>query len=248
MASLLPGAAAVVAAALAVLPAAAQMPGIPPMPNDHMRWTNTLFILVDQLEYAPRSDGMPIGLDATAWYGGALMRVWLRAEAETATTAAEGEAEGQLLLGRLVDPFWDAVAGVRVDQGWGGEGEDRVQLALGLIGMAPYRFELAPTVFVSHKGEVSARLEAAYTVLVTQRLMAEPEIEINVSLQNVPQFGLGRGVNDFEAGIRIRYEIRREFAPYVGWVRSWQAVDGTGSEADEPSTVTNFVAGFRIWR
>jgi copper resistance protein B len=247
MTSRVASAAAFAAALFTAASARAQMPGMPSMPHHDMRWSNTLFVLVDQLEYAPGSDGRVIGLDASVWYGGSRTRAWLRAEGETATTEAEGEAEAQLLLGRLIDPFWDAVAGVRVDQGWGGDGNDRVQLAVGLIGLAPYRFELEPTLFVSHRGEVSARLEAAYTILVTQRLMAEPEIEINASLQDVPQYGLGRGVNDYEAGIRFRYEIRREFAPYVGWVRSWQAGEG-GVHGGGASTVTNFVAGFRFWR
>jgi copper resistance protein B len=97
---------------------------------------------------------------------------------------------------------------------------------------------------------VSARLEAAYQVLITQRLIAEPEVELNAALQNVPRFDVRAGLNDYELGVRVRYEFRREFGPYVGWSRS-RRVGGAAVHAgvrDEPVGESRFVAGVRIWR
>ena len=238
---------ALVAAAAA--PAAAQMPGMPEM-KEMMSWGRTLFVLFDQLEYSPAGEGRPVNVEAVAWYGGAYNRLWLRAQSEQATTEGEGEAEVQLLYGRLVDPFWDAVIGVRVDQHWGDEHLNRTQLAVGFIGLAPYRFELEPTLFVSHRGEISARLEAAYQFMLTQRLIAEPEFEVNAALQPVRRFDIARGLNDFELGLRVRYEFRREIAPYVGVSRSRRIGGSTNiaREHGEPIAESRFVAGVRLWR
>jgi len=240
--------AVVASAVVGAFPVHAQMPGMPDMPiHKDMRWSNTLYVLIEQLEYAPDSRERAIDLDAKAWYGGALRRVWLRAQGEAETTHGDGEVEGQLLLGRLVDPFWDAVIGVRADRSWGDSTNGRVQLAVGFMGLAPYRFELEPTLFISHRGEMSARLEAAYTLLITQKLMAEPEFEVNAALQDVPEFGVRSGINDYEFGLRLRYEFRREFAPYVGWSKS-RRLGITGEDGDHASGDTHFVAGFRMWR
>lgn len=240
------------AAALTVTigaPAGAQMPGMPEMKH-MMSWENTLFVLFDQLEMAPGADGRPVSVGALAWYGGARRRVWVRAEGEQATTAGQGEGSVEVLYGKLVDPFWDAVVGLRADKAWGDEGPGRVLLGAGLIGLAPYRFEFEPTVFVSQRGELSARLEASYQVLITQRLVAEPEIELNAALQAAPRFGVGRGLNDYEMGLRVRYEFRREFAPYVGWSQSRRlgATADLAREGGEDVSENRFVAGFRIWR
>jgi copper resistance protein B len=216
--------------------------------HTEMRWTNTLFLLFDQLEYGPAAPERPVNFDAKAWYGGATNRLWLRAQSEFATTERQGEAEAQLLFGRLVHPFWDALVGVRVDEHWGDTHRRRVQLAAGFIGLAPYRFELEPTLFVSQKGEVSARLEAAYPLLLTQRLIAEPEFEINAALQDAPRYDVRRGLNDYEFGLRVRYEFRREFAPYVGWSRSRRIGGSTYTEPGAPASESRFVAGFRLWR
>lgn len=229
--------------------ARAQMPGMPEH-IEMMSWGRTLFVLVDQLEYSPAGRGRPLNVEARAWYGGAYNRIWLRAQSEQATTSREGEAEVELLYGKLVDPFWDAVIGVRVDRHWGDEDPGRILFGVGFLGLAPYRFELEPTLFVSPRGEISARLEAGYQVLITQRLVAEPEFEVNAAVQRVPRFGVARGINDFETGVRVRYEFRREFAPYVGWSMSRRVGGSTNiaREHGEPVAENRFVAGFRVWR
>lgn len=224
------------------------MPGMPEA-KEMMRWGNTLFVLFDQLEYSPAAEARPVSVDALAWYGGAISRMWVRVQGEQATVRRDGEAEVQLQYGRLVSPFWDAVIGARVEQGWGEEDAGRVQLAVGLIGLAPYRFELEPTLFVSHRGEISARLEAAFPLLLTQRLIAEPEIELNAALQAVPRYQIERGLNDYELGLRFRYEFRREIAPYVGVERIRRSGSGRRDSENGRAVAENrFVMGVRLWR
>lgn len=223
---------------------------VPTHPLEMMTWQPTWFLLFDQFEYVPRAGERPVALAVTSWYGGSRNRVWLRGQLEQSTLENDGEGEAELMYGRLVDPFWDAVLGVRVDGGWPRAGSMRVHGAIGLIGLAPYRFELSPTVYVSTEGDISARLEAAYQILLTQRLIAEPEFELNAGLQAVPEAGLGRGLHDYEAGVRIRYEIRREFGPYVGW--SWmRRLAGTADMARASGDVvreSSLVFGLRMWR
>lgn len=225
----------------------AQLPGMPEQER-MMEWGKTLFVLFDQLEYAPGFAGRPVNVDGRAWYGGAISRLWVLLQGEGSTTEWDGEGDLQVLYGRLVDPFWDAVGGVRIDRQWGSAAATRVHFAAGFIGLAPYRFEFSPTVFVSTEGDISARLEAGYQILVTQWLIAEPEFELNAALQAVPEFGIRRGVNDFEYGLRIRYEIRREFAPYIGWSRTRRAALPGASPVDEHRQGSRLVFGLRVWR
>ena len=215
-----------------------------------MGWHPTTFMLFEKLEYAPDAWQRPIVLEGIAWWGGARNRLWIRGEAEQVTSGDDGDAELEVLFGRLISPFFDALVGVRVDRRWG---EDfsvmRGLLSVGLEGIAPLWWELAPTVFVSEDGDVSARLDASYALLFTQRLILEPRVELNAALQDVPAFGIASGLTDLELGARLRYEIRRKFAPYLGvsWLRR------TGGTADlarldgEPASDVSLVAGLRVW-
>lgn len=215
-----------------------------------MAWGTGSLILFDQLEYAPGGDGRPLSLDATGWYGGAKNRIWIRAEGEHLTSEGTGEGEVQLSYGRLVTAYFDALAGVRVDQQWGDASPTRAHFAAGLQGLAPLRFEFSPTLFVSQDGDLSARLEAEYQLLITQRLVATPEIELNAALQEVPEWGVGSGLNDYELGLRLRYEIKREFAPYVGlsWTRRVGGSADFAREEGEGVSEGVLVAGIRVWR
>lgn len=208
------------------------------------------FLLFDQFEFAPGGQGRPLSLDAIGWIGGDVNRLWVRAEGERLTAGAEGEGEAQALYGRLIAPYFDAVVGVRVDRRWGDGADTRGFLAAGLEGLAPYWFEVAPTLFVSQKGDMSARLEAEYELLFTQRLVLTPEVELNVALQEVPEWGIGKGLNDLELGLRLRYELRREFAPYVGyqWLRRIGDTADFAREGGERTSDGAFVAGVRLWR
>lgn len=237
-----------VSTALAARPAWAQGIGMEQL-VEHMDWGRSSLVLVDQLEYAPGADGRMLSLDGTSWVGGAYNRVWVRTEGEQPLAGNGGEGELSVFYGRLVTPYWDAIAGVRVDGEWGEDPTARASLAVGVIGLAPMRFEFSPTFFLSQDGDLSARLEAEYQVLVTQRLVAEPEIEVNAALQEVPEFGVGSGLNDIELGLRLRYEFSRKFAPYVGYRRS-RLLGGSADFAraeGEPTRESAFVTGLRVW-
>ncbi|MFB6231508.1 MAG: copper resistance protein B [Salinibacter sp.] len=204
-------------------------------------------VLFDQLEYVPKPAGQPVSLEAVGWVGGDLNRFWLRAEGQQSTLESEGETEIEALYGRLITPFFDAVAGVRVDRSWEDAGKTRGHLAVGLQGVAPYRFEVEPTLYVSDDGNVSARFVAAYSFRFTQRLVLEPEAELNAALQDVPEWGVGTGINNLNLGLRLRYEFHRKFAPYVGYDQNWrfgETADLAGGDAGDGA----FVFGVRIWR
>ena len=92
----------------------------------------------------------------------------------------------------------------------------RAHLVVGFEGLAPYWWEIEPVLFISENGDVSARLTASYDMLLTQRLILQPQVEINLAASTVEQWGVGSGLNDLSVDLRLRYEIRREFAPYLG--------------------------------
>ncbi len=213
-------------------------------------WT---FVLFDQLEYVPGPSERPLSLEATGWIGGDLNRLWLRAEGEQSTAGGlggEGEVEFEALYGRLITPFFDAVGGARVDTRWGEDPQTRGFLAVGLQGLAPYSVEVEPTLYVSHEGDVSAELTAAYGFLFTQRLVLEPEMELSAAVQDVPEWGVGSGVNDLSLGLRMRYEISRKLAPYVGYQWDWalgETADLARAAGADPNTGA-FVFGIRMWR
>ena len=118
---------------------------------------------------------------------------------------------------------------------------------MGVQGRAPYQFEVEPTLYVSQAGNVSAEFSAAYHVLFTQRLALEAEVEVNAALQDVPKWGVGTGVNNLNAGLRLRYEFHRKFAPYVGYDQNWR-FGKTADLAGGDTSTGAFVFGVRIWR
>ena len=178
--------------------------------------------------------------DVYGWRGGDVHRFWWKSEGRIATDSSEGsELEAQALYGKLLSPYFDLQAGVRVDQRLR-EGSDptRVYAVIGLQGLSPYRFDIEPSIFLSHKGQVSGRLTASLDLLLSQRLVLQPRLETNLALQDDEEIGIAAGWNDAELGVRIRYEIRREFAPYVGltWKESFGATHRlTRQEGGDPS-------------
>lgn len=202
-------------------------------------------VMLDEAEYRPASKG-----DAFAWegelsYGGDVNRFVLSSRGE----AGSGEvhtAELQALYARAIDPYFNLEVGVRQDFQ---PRPRRTYAALGVSGLAPYWFEVAATAFVSDKGDVSARLEGSYDLRLTQKLILAPKLELDVNAQDVPELGLGAGLSTLEAGLRLRYEIRPEFAPYIG-VFHEQSLGDTADfarAAGEDARDTRFVAGIRAW-
>ena len=178
--------------------------------------------------------------DVYGWRGGDVHRFWWKSEGRIATATTEGtEFEAQALYGKLLSPYFDLQAGVRIDQRRR-EGSDptRAYAVIGLQGLSPYRFDIEPSVFISHKGQVSGRLTASLDLLLSQRLVLQPRLETNLALQDDEEIGVAAGWNDAELGVRVRFEIRREFAPYVGvtWKESFGATHRlTTQEGGDPS-------------
>ena len=202
------------------------------------------FVLLDQLEGVDTPTGAGLSWDAMAWVGGDRNRVWFRTEGE-AEDGRLGSGEAHLLYGRAVARWWDVVAGVRQEVR---PGPSRSWLAVGLQGLAPYWFEIEATAYVGEGGRTAARLEAEYDLLITNRLMLQPLVEVNLHGRSDPVRGIEAGVSDVETGLRLRYEIRREFAPYVGvvWTRRFGDLAGASLMSDT-SGGSRVVAGVRLW-
>lgn len=233
-------------------PVAGQPPHIaqgwaPPV-EDRMRFN---YVLIDRLEFSSGDGADALSLDAEGWYGGDRNKFWWKAEGTSQLSGrAEGEGEVQALYSRLVAPFWDFQTGLRYDRTWG-SGSDRGRgfAVFGFEGLAPYWFELEPTLFVSEHGDISARLAATYDVLLTQRLILQPRLDLNAAFSNAPEFGVGSGFNDVEIGFRLRYEIRREIAPYLGmtWKRQLGKTADLARAAGGREEDVRFVLGIRVW-
>lgn len=198
------------------------------------------------LEYQARKGHDGYTWDAEFWYGGDINRLTVKSEGEGAFGDGFEGGEAQVLYSRAIGPYFNAQAGVRQDFG---PGPDRTYATVGVEGLAPYWFELEAAVFLSDQGDVLGRVEGYYDQRITQRLILQPAAELNFALQEVPSSGLGSGVTDFELGLRLRYEIVKEFAPYIGveWSRKLGGTERFARAAGEEASVTSFVLGVRTW-
>jgi copper resistance protein B len=199
----------------------------------------------DRLETQVREGADTFLWDIQGYYGGPTERLWFKSEGEGEWGSAPGDAEAQALFSKAFKPFWDFQAGIRHDLA----GPDTTHAVIGVQGLAPYMFEIDTALFLSHRGDVTARIEAEVDQRITQRLILQPRIEANLSAQDIPALGISAGLDQIEVGARLRYEIRREFAPYIGIEQSWR----TGNGADfarlrgEDPSVTSFLVGIRFW-
>ena len=182
--------------------------------------------------------------EGSAWFGGDVQRLWLRSEGErehghTAT------ADLEVLYGRGVGAWWDLVAGVRQEFE---PGPSRTMAAFGAQGMAPYKFEVSATAYVG-EGQASVSAEAEYELLLTNRLVLQPVLEVQLNGRQDARRGEGKGLASAEAGLRLRYEVRRRFAPYIGVVheRSFGDTADMARAGGEASRETRWVAGVRWW-
>ncbi|OYY66066.1 MAG: copper resistance protein CopB [Sphingomonas sp. 28-62-11] len=199
----------------------------------------------DRVEIQARDGADAYLWDLQGYYGGPTSRFWYKSEGEGQFGQRVDNAEFQALYSRAVAAFFDVQAGVRQDFA----GPDTTYAVLGIQGLAPYMFELDAALFVSHRGDLTARIEAELDQRITQRLIVQPRAEINLAAQDVPQLGIGAGLDSIEIGVRLRYEIVREFAPYIGVEQSWRVgrgVDFARAAGDAPRA-TSLVLGVRLW-
>ena len=214
--------------------------------SSHGSQISALF-LGERLEYHS-NDGDPLVVwEAQAWVGGDIQKLWFKTEGEYETDDGRfEEAEFQALYSRAVSSFWDLQAGVRYDIE---PDPSRTYLVVGAQGLAPYWFELDGQLFLSDQGNLSARFEAEYEFRLAQRLLLQPRIELNGAFSDDEEIGVGSGLSTAEIGLRLRYEITREFAPYVGvsWNRAYGKTADFIRAEGEDSSQFSWVAGIRFW-
>lgn len=202
-------------------------------------------VMIDQLEIRHADDNYPLVFEGAAWAGRDLNKLWLKADVERAQGEIE-EAEFQALISRAVASYWDVQVGVRQDVK---PGPPRTWAAIGLQGLAPYFFDVNAVLFVGESGRTAARVEAEYELMLTQKWVLSPELEVNFHGQNDPESGVGSGLSNLTAGLRLRYEIVREFAPYVGvvWEKKFGNTAHYADASEEPAAQARLLIGVRAW-
>lgn len=202
-------------------------------------------LMADRLEYRTGKGADGYLWDVTAWYGGDINKLWLRSEGEGAFGESPEKAQVEALWSHAIGPWFDMQAGLRQDL----SGPERTYATLAVQGLAPYQFDVRAAAYLSAEGDLTARLEAEVDQRITQRLFLQPRAEIALAAQDVPELGIGSGVSSLEAGLRLRYHVSQEIAPYIGV--SYERLTGgsadyaraSGDKADH----TRFVAGLRLW-
>lgn len=202
-------------------------------------------VLFNRMEAFDADHGTGQAWEGQAWIGTDTDRLWLRSEGERADGRTES-ADVEVLYGRPVSAWWDVVAGVRHDFQPGGS---RDWAAIGVVGLAPYKFEVEATAYVGQSGRTAARIEVEYELLLTNRLILQPLVEANLHGKDDERRDIGSGLSTLEAGLRLRYEFHRQFAPYIGVVHE-RAFGGTADLREgqgEARSDTRVVAGVRVW-
>lgn len=210
----------------------------------HAREFNHM-VVINRLEAVDVDDGNAQAWEGQAWFGSDTQRLWLRSEGERERGRTES-ANLEALYGRAISPWWDVVAGVRHDfrplraQSWA---------AFGVQGLSPYKFEVSATAYLGERGQTALNLEAEYELLLTNRLILQPLVEVEFYGKDDPRRETGAGLSTAEAGLRLRYEISRKFAPYVGvsWERAFGDTADYRRAHGERVEDTRLVAGVRLW-
>ncbi len=211
---------------------------------DRQIYTHFLF---NELEGRSGGNGTALRWDNEGWIGTDMNRLWLKSEGFLRNgTVSDGDLE--VYYDRPIPRlrYFDAQAGVRVDLD---SGPRRTWGAVGVQGLAPHFFQIEPTFYFRDGGHVAGRINTSYDLLITQRLIAQPNLEMNFYSKRDPQRGLGTGLSDLDTGVRLRYEISRKFAPYIGfaYTRKFGDTATLSSQAGEPVADPTFVFGFRLW-
>ena len=200
-------------------------------------------VMLDQFEVRDSSGDKPVVWQAQGWVGKDLDKFWFKTEGERLNGKTE-EAELQALYSKAIAPYWDFQIGAKRNFQ---PSPSRNWVAVGFQGLAPYFFEIDVSLFIGESGRSSLRLEAEYEFLLTQRLILTPEIEMNFFTENDPDTSTGSGLSKVESGLRLRYEIRREIAPYLGinWSKlSGNTADFANTEGEQTDDV-QFLIGIR---
>ena len=206
----------------------------------------TYKVLVDQLEMSMRDGRDGYSWDAQVWYGGDINKLWIKSEGEGSFGESPEQAEVQALYSRAINPWFNLQGGVRYDFR---PNPERTHLVLGIQGLAPYWFEIDGALFLSNKGDLTARFEAEYDQRITQKLILQPSIEFDLAAQDISELGIGAGLSTAEVGLRLRYEFVPEFAPYIGveYERAFGNTADFSRAAGEKVGGWSLLTGVRVW-
>lgn len=199
----------------------------------------------DQFEVRDADEGTESAFEGHLWIGKDLDKFWIKAEIERGDEGTEA-AELQLLYSRAIDANWDLQLGLRQDSE---PKPERNWAVIGFLGVAPYWFEIDSALFAEEDGQVNLRLEAEYEIMLTQRWVLSPELEVNWFSDDDDELGIGAGLAAAEAGLRLRYEFRRDFAPYIGvhYETLLGETRDLARDADAETSESMLVAGLRFW-
>jgi copper resistance protein B len=202
-------------------------------------------VMIDQLETRITDGDDPLVLEAQAWIGYDLNKFVIKADVEQVKGVTE-ELELQALYSRAISPFWDLQIGVRQDQK---PTPSKSWLALGFQGLAPNWFEIDTALFIGESSQVGLRFQAEYEWMLTQRWVLSPEIELNFHSKDDSATATGSGLSDSQIGLRLRYEIKREFAPYIGvnWNKKYGQTATYVKDAGGKTDDAQIVVGLRAW-
>jgi copper resistance protein B len=203
------------------------------------------YVLFDQLEWQVGRGVNGVSIDSRGWVGRDRDRLWFRAEGDGEGGRVD-EAQTHVLYGRQFSRWWDVVAGVRQDLR---PGSPQTWAAFGIQGLAPYWFDIEATGYVGASGRTHVRFEVEYEVLLTNRLVLQPLLEAEVFGKSDPERRIGAGLSTTDLGFRLRYEFKREVAPYIGitWSNKWGKTSDFAGAAGEDTGGPRFVTGLRLW-
>ncbi|BCX18373.1 MAG: hypothetical protein KatS3mg117_2055 [Geminicoccaceae bacterium] len=232
------------AACAAVLPALTLVEPVRAAETGHLHLFHAL--QVEQLEQRIRNGANAVAWEAHAWIGTDDHKAWLETKGEKPNGERPEQAEFQLLYSRRISDYFDGRVGIRYDVA---PSPDRGFAVLSLHGLAPYWFEVDASAFLSDEGELSARISAEYELLITQQLILQPSAEVDLAAQSVRERGIGSGLGAVELGLRLRYELVRKVAPYVGilWERKFGDTADLAREEGEDADDLSFLVGIRFF-
>lgn len=247
--TLLPGITRVACAQSSVTVPAAARPsegtGWPPAIKDNMIFTH---VLLDQFEARTVGSSNLFRWDGEDWMGTDVNRLWIKSEG-FAGNGGVSDGDHELLYDRPVPRmrYFDGQAGVRADLD---SGSSRVWFAVGLEGLAPFSFDFEPTFYISDGGYLAGRINGFWDAYITQRWVVQPQAELNFYSKDNPGRKIGSGFSDIDTGVRLRYEVRRKFSPYIGWAYNGNYGDSAlyALRAEQATSNSSFVFGLRLWQ
>ncbi|MGH8491817.1 MAG: copper resistance protein B [Moraxellaceae bacterium] len=211
--------------------------------QDHMGGSRFSKLMLDRLEWQEAGDAGALAWEGNASWGSEMNRLWFSSEGEREDGKVE-HLDNRFYGSHAFARWWEATAGLRQ---LGGEGPDRTFAGIGVQGLAPYFFELSASAWVGEGGRSALTMDAEYEVLLSNRLILQPRLEMNAWGKSDVEKGTGKGLSDAALGLRLRYEIRREFAPYIGLEWSGKFGETADLSGDDRTSDFRVLAGIRLW-